>query len=182
MNLKTLLIKLKRLFLKEYSTNNVNGNYNTKKFENIREAELNDAKFIAIAIEKACNEKHFCSKIAATKVRQIINPNKKDGIMLIVEYGNNQKAGFAYYGKNAKYDKQEINLLYIKEEFRNKGLATSIIKYCECHILPCPIFVRCDVDYSKEAISLFQKLGYKESPQKETAGKHTLMILEKNFY
>lgn len=74
----------------------------------------------------------------------------------------------------------EINMLYVVEKFRNKGIATEIISFYERETDFPNILVRCEQNNSEEAISLFKKLGYKDIGfNEQPEHKLTHRILEK---
>ncbi|MBZ7936321.1 GNAT family N-acetyltransferase [Campylobacter sp. B0100352/1] len=145
----------------------------------IENAMLEDIKFIEHCFYLGFKEKHFYNINFIDKLEIIIKSNGLFGKIFIIKDNINTKAGFAFCGINKRLNTYEINMIYILKEFRNKKLAKNFIKYYEKLIFNNKIIVRCDINYSKQAIEIFKHLGYQKLSKKEKTNQYEFMILEK---
>lgn len=144
-------------------------------------ATFEDMNFIKYCFLLGFKEKHFYNINFIDKLEIIIKNNGLLGKIFIIKDNTNTKAGFAFCGINQKLNTYEINMIYILKEFRNKKLAKNFIKYYEKLIFNNKIIVRCDINYSQQAIKIFKHLGYQELSKKEKINQYEFMILEKSI-
>lgn len=144
-------------------------------------ATFEDMNFIKYCFLLGFKEKHFYNINFIDKLEIIIKNNGLLGKIFIIKNNTNTKAGFAFCGINQKLNTYEINMIYILKEFRNKKLAKNFIKYYEKLIFNNKIIVRCDINYSQQAIKIFKHLGYQELSKKEKINQYEFMILEKSI-
>ncbi len=147
----------------------------------IKTATFEDIEFIKHCFYLGFKEKHFYNIQFIEKLGVIIKNNGVLGVIFIIKDSTNEKAGFAFCGKNKELKMYEINMIYILEKFRNKKLATNFIKYYEKLIPNNKIIVRCDINHSQQAIKIFKHLGYQELSKKEKTNQYEFMILEKSI-
>ena len=63
------------------------------------------------------------------------------------------------------YDRLEIDYIYVKEEYRNKGIASKLLEYLfNKYDYSCTLEVRVD---NQAAINLYQKLGFEIVSKRE---------------
>lgn len=147
----------------------------------IKIATLEDMEFIKYCFSLGFKEKHFYNIKFIEKLGVIIKNNGASGGIFIIKDSTNEKAGFAFCGKNKELKMYEINMIYILEKFRNKKLATNFIKHYEKLIFNDKVIVRCDINHSQRAIKIFKHLGYQELSKKEKTNQYEFMILEKSI-
>lgn len=147
----------------------------------IKIATFEDIEFIKYCFLLGFKEKHFYNIQFIEKLGVIIKNNGVSGVIFIIKDSTNEKAGFAFCGKNKELKMYEINMIYILEKFRNKKLAKNFIKYYEKLIPNNKIIVRCDINHSQQAIKIFKHLGYQELSKKEKTNQYEFMILEKSI-
>ncbi|PPB52906.1 GNAT family N-acetyltransferase [Campylobacter hyointestinalis] len=147
----------------------------------IKIATFEDIEFIKHCFYLGFKEKHFYNIQFIEKLGVIIKNNGVLGVIFIIKDSTNEKAGFAFCGKNKELKMYEINMIYILEKFRNKKLATNFIKNYEKLIFNDKIIVRCDINHSQQAIKIFKHLGYQELSKKEKTNQYEFMILEKSI-
>lgn len=147
----------------------------------IKIATFEDIEFIKYCFLLGFKEKHFYNVRFIEKLEDIIKNNGVSGGIFIIKDSTNEKAGFAFCGKNKELKMYEINMIYILEKFRNKKLATNFIKNYEKLIFNDKIIVRCDINHSQQAIKIFKHLGYQELSKKEKTNQYEFMILEKSI-
>lgn len=147
----------------------------------IENATFEDMEFIKKCFTLGLEKKHFYNINFIDKLEIIIKNNGLFGKIFIIKDNTNTKAGFAFCGINQRLNAYEINMIYILKEFRNKKLAKNFIEYYEKLIFNNKIIVRCDINYSQQAIKIFKHLSYQELSKKEKTNQYEFMILEKSI-
>ena len=162
---------LKRIFSKKNNKPNICNNIYQKKF-GYRCADISDLDFISKCIKAAAQEHHF-KFMSKEKIIEMIKTGKNmpNNVLRILKF-NDADVGFLYAGYNIMTsDKKrkrilkdyEINLLYIADDYRKRGIAAKAILELEQEFKKFDInelYVRCEKTHSKGAIALFKKLGY----------------------
>lgn len=137
-----------------------------------RYADVDDFDFISKCIKAGAQEHHFkfMSKEEISKMIET-GKNMPNSVLRILKF-NDADVGFLYAGYNIMTsDKKrkkilkgyEINLLYIADDYRKRGIAAKAILELEQEFKEFDInelYVRCEKTHSKGAIALFEKLGY----------------------
>lgn len=133
-------------------------------------ASLDDLDFIFQCIKSGAEENHFKNLQRKDINLMIANGKNMPGCILKIIKYNNIDVGFLYAGLTTMtYDRKiilqcyEINLLYIIDDYRQMGIATKTIRDLEQKYKGFginEIYVRCERNNSKDAMALFQKLGY----------------------
>lgn len=135
-----------------------------------RYADVDDFDFISKCIKSGAQEHHF-KFMPKEQISKMIETGKNmpDSVLRILKF-NDTDVGFLYAGHNIMLlDKKrtleghEINLLYIADDYRKRGIATKAILELEQEFKEFKInklYVRCEKTHSKGAIALFKKLGY----------------------
>lgn len=184
-----------------------NKNKLPKRVIKLEKPQHKDLDFIMRCINDGVKEGHF-KPIAREEIDEMITkPNKKPLSSLFIIKINKKLAGIVMenkYPEPKQLPKQlpsyvihllknhcirndlsgeklyglEINMIYVAKKFRNMGIATEAISYCEEESDSSKILARCEQNNSKEAIALFKKLGYKDIGFNEQS-KLTHRILEK---
>ncbi|EEL0555311.1 GNAT family N-acetyltransferase [Campylobacter jejuni] len=172
----------------------INKYFNSKKSSiKLNIAEHKDIDFIMWCIDNGVKHGHFIN-ISKENIEKVITTFSLSKIFIInfntVPIGiiieNHLLHYYDHYiinhSNNQKLYGLEINVLYIKKEFRNKGVGSAIITYYEKETDYNKILVRCEQNNSKKSINFFEKLGYKKIGfDKQSKHNMTHIILEKNL-
>ena len=160
----------------------------------LEKAQYKDLDFIMQCINDGVKEGHF-KPIQREQIEEVLKAKNSDSKTLshifIINFNNNaigisiiteriKQYAIINHSNNEELYGLEINMLYVVENFRNKGIATKVISFHERETNFPNILVRCEQSNSKEAISLFKKLGYKDiGINRQPNHKLTHMILKK---
>lgn len=125
--------------------------------ENFASMKIKEMQYHIEGARKFGIEDNYCINFNAVDALKDLD----DYTTLVIDYagktvGFTQLSDFPYYGKNNSG--VQINNLYIKEEYRNKGIATSIIKELRANFDN----ITLEVWYEIDSLDKYRHMGFRE--------------------